>query len=78
MPYEVIEIALEKASEKNGGWKYAKTILQNWTKSGINTIEKVKAEELSFKNKNKVAEETVEEKKARRLKELEEAMNGTS
>lgn len=51
-PYEVIEVALEKTSEKNGGWKYAKTILQNWLKAGIKTIEQVNAEEINFKNKN--------------------------
>lgn len=51
-PYEVIEVALKKTSEKNGGWKYAKTILQNWLKAGIKTIEQVEAEELNFKNKN--------------------------
>lgn len=51
MPYEVIEIALLKTSEKNGGWKYAKTILQNWLNMNINTVEQVKAEELKFKNK---------------------------
>ncbi len=33
------------------GWKYAKTILNNWLKNGINTLEKVKSEELNFKNK---------------------------
>lgn len=51
LPYEVIEIALKKTSEKNGGWKYAKTILQNWLKAGIKTIEQVQAEELNFKSK---------------------------
>lgn len=53
LPYEVIEIALIKTSEKNGGWKYAKTILQNWIKAGIKTIEQVKTEELEFKNRGR-------------------------
>lgn len=53
LPYEVIEVALIKSSEKNGGWKYAKTILQNWLAAGIKTIEQVKAEELNFKNKGR-------------------------
>ena len=48
-PFEVIEIALKKTSEKNGGWKYAKTILQNWIGSGIKTVEQVQAEEINFK-----------------------------
>lgn len=51
MPYEVIETALVKSSEKNGGWKYAKTILQDWVKTGIDSVEKIKAEEINFKNK---------------------------
>ena len=53
------------------GWKYAKTILQNWLKTGIKTIEQVKSEELAFKNKNK-PEETQEEEAQRRAKELQE------
>lgn len=51
LPYEVIELALIKTSDVNGNWKYAKTILNNWVKNEINTIEKVKTEELNFKNK---------------------------
>lgn len=61
LPYEVIEIALKKASEKNGGWRYAKTILQNWLKAGIKTVEQVKAEEVSFKNK-KESEDDLEKR----------------
>lgn len=80
LPYEVIEVALLKTSEKNGGWKYAKTILQNWLNAGIKTIEQVKAEEIEFKNKDKPPEETPEEKIARRVREmqdLERRRNGT-
>lgn len=47
--YEVIENALKKASEKNGGWKYAKAILRSWQLAGIKTIEQVEAEEKNFK-----------------------------
>lgn len=80
LPYEVIEVALLKASEKNGGWKYAKTILHNWLNAGIKTLEQVKAEELAYKNKDKPKEETQEEAIARRVKEmqdLERRQNGT-
>ena len=73
-PYEVIEVALKKTSEKNGGWKYAKTILQNWLKAGIKTIEQVQAEELRFKsNKNNDEEETKEERIKRLMEKAERA-----
>lgn len=55
------------------GWKYAKTILNSWVSAKIDTVEKVEAEELNFKNKNK-QEETEEEKTARRVREMEEAI----
>lgn len=74
-PIEVIEIALKKTAEVNGKWKYTKTILNNWLKNGINTIEKVQADDLKYKSKkNGILEETEEEKNARKLKELEEAL----
>ena len=57
LPYEVIEAALLKTSENNGNWKYAKTILQNWIKKGIKTIEQVEADELDFKKKDKKTEQ---------------------
>ena len=73
-PYEVIEVALKKTSEKNGSWKYAKTILQNWLKAGIKTIEQVQAEELRFKsNKNNDEEETKEERIKRLMEKAERA-----
>lgn len=62
------------------GWKYAKTILQNWLKAGVKTIEQIKAEELAFKNKDKPREETPEEeirRRAREIQELERRQNGT-
>lgn len=75
LPFEVIEKALIKTSEVNGGWKYAKKILNNWVHSNINTIEKVQTEELNFKNKGKQQkEETEEEKIQRKIKELEEGL----
>lgn len=74
LPFEVIERALLKTSEANGGWKYAKKILNDWVKDGINTVEKVKTEELNFKNKKQQIEETEEEKIKRKIRELEEAI----
>ena len=82
LPIEVIEIALIKTSEVNGGWKYAKKILNNWVDKKINTVEKVQTEDIIFRNRGKpkeeVKEETEEEKKARKIKELEESMSGNS
>ena len=54
LPYEVIKIALIKTSRTNKpNWKYAKTILDDWVKLKINTIEKVEAEEQKFKGNKK-------------------------
>ena len=75
LPYEVIEIALKKTSDVNGTWKYAKKILNDWVKLKIDTVEKVEAEELNFKNKSKPPnEETEEEKMARKIREVKELM----
>lgn len=71
LPFEVIEVALEKASETNGGWRYAKKILNEWTSKKINTIEKVEAEKIAFKSKNK-KQETEEEKIQRKIGWLKE------
>ena len=64
------------------GWKYAKKILNDWVKGNIDSIEKIQAEDLKFKNKNNKQNdlnETEEEKTARKIKELEESIaNGSS
>ena len=77
LPLEVIEIALKKTSEVNGNWKYAKKILNSRIGLKINTVEKVKTEEINFKSKNKPRDETEKEKVKRRTKELEEYINET-
>lgn len=71
LPFEVIEIALQKTSGINGSWRYAKKILNEWVKKKINTIEKVEAEKIAFENKNK-KEETEEEKMKRKIAWLKE------
>ena len=73
LPFEVIQIALKKTADVNGNWKYAKAILNKWVKEKIDTIEKVKTEELNFKKGKQPTEETEEEKMARKIKSLEEA-----
>jgi len=57
-----------------GGWKYAKSILQNWLNAGIKTIEQIQAEEIQFKNKGKKVE-TEAERKERMLQALKEVEN---
>lgn len=71
LPFEVIQIALKKTADVNGNWKYAKAILNKWVKEKIDTVEKVKTEELNFKKGKQPTEETEEEKKERMIKELE-------
>lgn len=52
LPFEVIEYVLKKTSGiSNPNWNYADTILEDYYKKGINTLEKVRAEEIKFKNK---------------------------
>ena len=40
-------------------------------KSGFDTLEKIKANDINFKSKTIVPEETEEERKARKIKEME-------
>lgn len=78
LPVEVIEHALRKTARKGAKWDYAMTILDSYVEKNLNTLEKVEADEIEFKNKtNKNTEntETEEEKTKRKIKELEEAMN---
>lgn len=80
MPIEVIEYALKKTARiSQPNWKYAMSILDSYVQKNIDTLEKAKADDLSFKSKNSSTsetkkEETEEEKKQRKLRELEEAM----
>ena len=78
LPVEVIEHALRKTARKGAKWDYAMTILDSYVEKNLNTLEKVQADEIEFKNKtnkNTEVEETEEEKTKRKIKELEEAMN---
>ena len=79
LPIEVIEYVLKKTSRiSNPNWKYAMTILDDYINKKINTLEKAKADDLNHKtkqsNNNDELEETLEEKNARKVKELEEAI----
>ena len=52
LPLEVIQYALETTARKNAKWNYAKTILNGYVKNNIDTLDKIKAEEIAFKGKN--------------------------
>lgn len=63
LPFEVIEHALKKTARNGAKWSYAMSILDSYIEKNINTIEKVKADEIEFKSKTKIdkKEETLEE-----------------
>ena len=78
LPVEVIEHALRKTARKGAKWDYAMTILDSYVEKELNTLEKVQADEIEFKNKtskNTEVEETEEEKTKKKIKDLEERMN---
>lgn len=78
LPIEVIEHALRKTARQGANWSYAMTILDSYVDKKLDTIKKVQADEIEFKNKsnkNTEKEETEEEKTKRKIKELEEQMN---
>ena len=78
LPIEVIEYALRKTARKGAKWDYAMTILDSYVEKNLNTLEKVKVDEIEFKNRtnqNVEKNETEEEKTKRKIKELKEAMN---
>ena len=81
LPFEVIEHALKITARKGAKWDYAMTILDNYVDKKLNTLEKVQADEIEFKNrtnKNPENEETEQEKIARKTKALEEAMKNAN
>ena len=81
LTYEVIEYALKKTARKGAKWDYAMTILDSYVEKKLDTIEKVQADEIEFKNKTvktENREETAEEINARKMKELEEALRNAN
>lgn len=78
LPFEVIEYALKKTARKGAKWDYAITILDSYVDKKLDTLEKVKADEIEFKNKTSKntenQQETEEEAIARKTRELEEAL----
>lgn len=80
LPLEVIEYALKITARNNAKWNYARTILDSYVEKGLNTLEKIQADEIEFKNKTsqKLKEETEEEKTARKIKALEEGLKNAN
>lgn len=77
MTSELIIYALKKSVEADKRTiQYIKGILNNWSKKGIKTLIDAKREDEEFKNKrvSNISEESEEQKNARRVKELEEAL----
>lgn len=77
MTTELIIYALKKSVEADKRTiQYIKGILNNWSKKGIKTLIDAKREDEEFKSKrvSNVNEESEEQKNARRVKELEEAL----
>lgn len=70
-PLEVIKEALVRTARKQKKWDYARGTLNNWIESKLDTLEKIKANDLEFKSQTTTKEETEEERLARKLKELE-------
>lgn len=73
-PLEVIKEALVRTARKQKKWDYAKGILNNWLNEGINTLEKIKAKDIDFKDKSVKKEETEQERIVRETKEMEERL----
>ena len=77
LPIELIEYVLRKTARiQHPSWQYAMSILDDYVRKGFKTMEQVKGDELSYKSRKQPKEETEEEKKARKIKELEESLNG--
>lgn len=70
-PLEVIKEALVRTARKQKKWDYARGTLNRWLENKLDTLEKIKANDLEFKSKNMTKEETEEEKMARKIKMLE-------
>ena len=52
LPLEVIEYALKKTARKGAKWDYAQSILNDYIKRGLKTLEAVQADDIAFKNRN--------------------------
>ena len=58
LPFEVIKEALVRTARKQKKWDYARGTLNNWIESKLDTLEKIKANDLEFKNNNQTMKQT--------------------
>lgn len=56
-PLEVIKEALVRAARKQKKWDYARGTLNNWIEDGLDTLEKIKANDLEFKSNNQTTKQ---------------------
>ena len=57
-PLEVIKEALVRAARKQKKWDYARGTLNRWLENKLDTLEKIKANDLEFKNNNQTMKQT--------------------
>ena len=61
LPFEVIDYVLSKTSGiKCPNWNYANTILQDYVRRKIDSVEKIQAEESGFKNQKQDTSKVVD------------------
>lgn len=82
LPLGLIEYALKKTARvERPSWQYTIPILESYIKKGFKTLDEVTADDLKHKNVNRSVDikETEEERKLRKIKELEDSLkNGNS
>lgn len=57
LPLEVIYEALLRTARKQKKWDYTRGMLNNWVNSGFNSLEKIQANDIEFKNKSSPKQE---------------------
>ena len=57
-PIEVIKEALVRTARKQKKWDYARGTLNRWLENKLDTLEKIKANDLEFKNNNQTMKQT--------------------
>ena len=70
LPLEVIKEALVRTARKQKKWDYARGTLNNWIGDGLDTLEKIKANDINFKNKDEPQEIKTDEFKAVDISDL--------
>ena len=69
LPLEVIKEALVRTARKQKKWDYARGTLNRWIEGKLNTLEKIKANDLEFKSNNQTNKQTKTEVSQREYSE---------